>query len=132
MQSQRDRFSFHLCRSPKLAFHAIREAQWTSSVLPSSAASPIEPSPTSTGNLSLGRRRLWSERLDALGTSGGDLTVREIAGVQVRVEVRVGQFGSYGEPARSNGAVATEQVQPVEEETTRKRKSVFVSAFPYS
>ena len=80
--------------------------------LPSSASSTIETASTPTGNFSLRWRRFWPECLDAFGTSSCDLTVGKVARVKIRVKVRVGQFGANGEPARSNGAVATEQVQP--------------------
>lgn len=92
-------FSFHLGHTLLLSLYfflrsVARDRQFRA--LPPSAPSSIESAPSSTGNLALGRRRLWSESLDTFGAARGDLSVGEIAGVQVRVEVCIGQLGSHG------------------------------------
>lgn len=56
------------------------------------------------------RRRLGTQRLDTFCASGRG-GVREVAGVEVRIEIGIGQLGADGQPARTNIRVPTEQVQ---------------------
>lgn len=105
-------------------FSITRGVEREGNVLPCPGPSSIKPTSAPTGDLPLRRRRLRPERFYALGASSGDLTVGEVTGVKVRVEVGVGQFGPYGQPARSNSAVAAEQVQPKETKNAMTPRSI--------
>lgn len=76
----------------------------------SSSASTRESASSAAHGLAIRRRTLRSQSLDAIGASGGGV-VRKRSGIQISVEIRVGQLGSDGQPSRPNALVAPENVQ---------------------
>ena len=74
---------------------------------PTPSASSPAPAPTR-----LWRRTLWPQRLDALGTAGGEVGIDvEVRAVEVLVVVGDGESGADSQPTRTDGGVAPKNVQ---------------------
>jgi len=70
------------------------------------------PSPPSRTTFVFRRGRLGPKGLNAIGAACGGRAVRKVTVVQFSIIVAIGEFRTDGQPARTDRAIPTENVQP--------------------